>query len=293
MCVARLFLQSSSSSSSTANNDRRIAAAENIPFTESVLVFTLETFAESLGSLLPSPLVETLVGLPQYDLLLFVSLARLAAKQSQAGIGSIAGKSSSSSNSSSGAGNDSKSSSNAPTLKHLLTEFDRLTGYLGRRQLSRPQVLESVRALASVGLLKISNPSLRFVGSEGHLNDESVTQVLKLIYDRILLNCIVYSIQQNLLMLPSPREVRAWLDPSYDPLSILTADSGYDGANTSWMRLLYKRPGSGGGMPRVKLSEAIRRSVLNPQEIVSAPLIGAAAGAGGIFGSMRSNGGTL
>ena len=93
-------------------------------------------------------------------------------------------------------------------------------------------------------------------------------------------------------MLPSPREVRACLDTICDPINMAIADAamregrGYgienvDEGNThsgTWMRLMYRRAGT--TTARVKLSDAIRRVIMNPLEVIPAPLIGAGAGAG-------------
>jgi hypothetical protein len=105
-------------------------------------------------------------------------------------------------------------------------------------------------------------------------------------------------------MIPSPREVRACLDPSCDPINMAIADAALkegsysaesvedgDCRSCSWMRFMYRRgltPWSSGGTGgtatvRVKLSDAIRRAVLNPLEVVSAPLIGGGLAAGGLI----------
>ncbi len=106
-------------------------------------------------------------------------------------------------------------------------------------------------------------------------------------------------------MLPSPREVRACLDPTFDPINMAIAatvlkEGGYgygaenfdesDARSCTWIRLMYRRAVTTGGSStssaataRVKLSDAIRRAVLNPLEVISAPLIGGGFGSSGVM----------
>jgi hypothetical protein len=173
ICIAKLFTRQPSSE----NNNKlhsSVSSSSSLPSPAAVAATTHLSLAEyilALSSLTPPSLADNFSALTTIEIDIIATLTRLVGKKTVGGTNTLSNSNSSNNNN---IGGPTGSYSSQIPFKSLISEFDKLTGFISRKQVSRGQFIVIIRGLVSMGLLEVSNPIMKHIIDSDYMNDESV-----------------------------------------------------------------------------------------------------------------------
>ena len=257
MCVAQMFVVN------IDNPHSKNKSSGDIGENEYFSIFTASDYALALGDLTPPSLADTMQCLSSNELTMFAALVRLVGRQASANVGLTVGgglsvqlpsSSSSSSSSSSTSSSAVMAASDAVTLRVLLLEFRKL---ITRKDLSDSQLINTVRSLNMLGLIQVSNPSMKQIGSSNIYKDETNIYMVPSLQE----SCDVFSgeiankVDEAILVLKNGIVGTCGRN-----------DFNNDLANDSSLKLMYYHRNSVG---RIRVSDVVRRAVAEPLEPIA------------------------